>query len=184
MKERIRSLDHLVEVLPTCSGQDFVEIACRLAIPQSDFEPYAHWSTEKYTRNCIDRTERYELLLLCWEKGLETPVHCHGGEECWVHMVSGKIKEIRVKERLEGGLITESEEVMEEGDISYMNDQMGFHSLHNLAAGRSMSLHLYMNPIDRCRIYNKESESFQYKDLCYDTYKGKRVTEGVPAFDI
>ena len=178
MHQSIESIEELINILPTCEARDFVELAERLDISKDEFEKYATWSTEKYTRNCIDRTDKYELLLLCWEKGLETPIHCHGGEECWVLMVEGTIKEIRVQQKNDQ-LVTESEEVMKEGGISYMNDNMGFHSLHNLEDGRSMSLHLYMNPIDRCRVYDTENSTFVYKDLQYDTYKGEPVTEDI-----
>ena len=172
----IDSIEELVKILPSCNAKDFVDLASRLNIPKEAFEPYATWSKEKYTRNCIDRGEGYELLLLCWEEGLETPIHCHGGEECWVLMVEGTIKETRVKEQNES-LIVENKETLEEGGISYMNDSMGFHSLQNLKQGRSMSLHLYMNPIDQCRVYDEDKEDFVVKDLQYDTYKGEPVTE-------
>lgn len=171
----IESIEKLLEVLPTCKANEFVHLAQRLKIPKEQFDAYATWSNAKYTRNCIDRTDQYELLLLCWEKGLKTPIHCHGGEECWVFMIDGKIKEIRVAEDNQGNLVEKSAEIMEKGGISYMNDSMGYHSLYNLADGRSMSLHLYMNPIDRCRVYCEESQSFDFKDLCYDTFRGRPV---------
>ena len=46
---------------------------------EAEFEKYATWNQESYTRNCIARTDTYELILLCWEKKQETPIHEHGG---------------------------------------------------------------------------------------------------------
>lgn len=174
----IKSLDQLLETLPQCSGQEYVDIARNMEIPLEDFRPYAFFASDTYTRNCIDRREGYELLLLCWEEGQETPVHCHGGEECWVYTLLGKIQEYRVEEREDGkGLRILRDEMMHEGGISYMNDNMGFHSLHNRSKGRAMTLHLYMNPIDRCRVYDESKGKFEYTELEYHSENGEPVSD-------
>ncbi|KAB1065216.1 cysteine dioxygenase [Salibacter halophilus] len=177
MSNKITSIEELVEILPSCKGNDFVELAERIDIPLSDYEKYASWCAEKYTRNCIDRTDDYELLLLCWDEGQDTPIHGHGGEECWVLMVDGHLKEIRIKEDDSGNLYDDRTVDMKVGDISYMHDDMGYHSLHNIHNGRSMTLHLYMNPIDRCLVYDDEKEKFEMKDMHYDTIEGEKAEE-------
>ena len=58
---------------------------------------------------------------------------------------------------------------MKPDEISYMHDNMGFHSLHNRSTQRGMTLHLYMNPIDTCRIYDEEKGRFIRKEMSYDT---------------
>jgi cysteine dioxygenase len=173
--EPIHSLEQLLEVLPKCSGQEYVEVAHKMEIPVSDFKPYAHWSPEQYTRNCISRTDKYELLLLCWEPGMDTPIHCHGGEECWVYALQGSIIEERFDYpgRQKEDLAMVQSSTLKEDAISYMNDNMGFHKLINNGSGRAMTLHLYMNPIDECRIYNQEKEEFELKRLEYHSFKGK-----------
>lgn len=164
--ENITSLSKLLEILPTCSGQDYFDIARNLAIPDEDLLAYAFWSDENYTRNCVSRTEDYELLLLCWEEGQETPIHCHNGEECWVYLAKGKLREKRYV--LENDKLQLTADVeMSQDRLSYMNDDLGYHSLHNLNEGRSMSLHLYVGPIDECSIYKEEKDKFIYKKLDY-----------------
>ena len=79
--ENIESLNKLLEVLPQCEGEDYYKLAKHLSIPVEDLKPYAFWSHETYTRNCVVRTDKYELLLLCWQEGQETPIHCRNGEE-------------------------------------------------------------------------------------------------------
>lgn len=177
----ITSLKQLVETLPECSGKQYVELAHDMQIPIEDFEPYAFWSKETYTRNCIDRGEGYELILLCWEKGKDTPIHCHGGEECWVYDLKGEIEEKRYdfSDEEESSLEVTKVERMKAGSISYMNDNMGFHKLINVSDGRAMTLHLYMNPIDRCRVYDEDKGEFEYAELEYHTFKGEPVAEGI-----
>lgn len=164
--ENISSLSKLLEVLPTCKGHDYFDIARNLSIPDDDLLPYTFWSKDSYTRNCVYRTEDFELLLLCWEEGQETQIHCHNGEECWVYLAKGKLREKRfMKENNE--LKLTSDVKMNQSRLSYMNDDLGYHSLHNLNNGRSLSLHLYVGPIDKCSVYEKEINRFVQKDLEY-----------------
>lgn len=164
-------------MLPKCSGQDFIEISKGMDLQPEDFEDYAHWSANHYTRNCISRSKDYELILLCWEPEQDTPVHCHNNEECWVYNVQGEIIEKRFdfKPSSKTEIEETQEEEMQEGQVSYMHDTMGFHSLHNVGGNRAMTLHLYINPIDSCRIYENEQVGFVRKQLQYNTFEGKPV---------
>ena len=65
------------------------------------------------------------------------------------------------------------EMVFKEGRFSYMNDEMGYHSLKNTHLGKSMSLHLYMNPIDTCQVYDDEAKAFDWKISSYYSKDGK-----------
>lgn len=170
----IRSLKTLVDRLPSCSGPDYVRIARNMEIDPADFVQYMHWNTGHYTRNCIARSEKYELILLCWEPGQITPIHCHGGEECWVYMVQGELEEFRYeKDPAKESIQLVDQTHMKAGQLSYMNDMMGFHKLSNIYPGRSMSLHLYMNPIAQCNIYDEDKGCFNERNLKYYSLEGE-----------
>ncbi|MAX79408.1 MAG: cysteine dioxygenase [Crocinitomicaceae bacterium] len=172
--DEITSIEQLLKLLPDCSEKEFVSLARRLTIPVEAYSPYMHFKPEHYTRNCISRSKDYELLLLCWEEGQETALHGHEGEECWVKVLDGKIKEeLVVADPDTGALKTERIIELESGDISYMTDEIGFHSLHNIGENRSMSLHLYVDPIEQCKVYNDDREAFVNKKLSYHSYEGK-----------
>ena len=174
VKEKITSLEGLLEVLPGCSGKDYVGLIKRIDLDTMDFSPYQFWSQDHYTRNCIVRTKKHELILLCWEEGQETPIHCHAGEECWVYLLQGEMKEVRYEDEENTNTPLPIDEMMvKEKKFSYMNDEMGYHSLKNIYPGRSMSLHLYMNPIDTCQVYNNKTKSFDLKVLSYHSKEGK-----------
>ncbi|MDN6279950.1 MAG: cysteine dioxygenase family protein [Psychroflexus sp.] len=169
---QITSLDQLLDELPKCEGNAYVEIARHMDIPPDDLRAYAHFSDDSYTRNCILRTKDFELLLLCWNPDQKTPIHCHNGEECWVYLAEGKLREKRFKED-ENTIEKVADTEMSQSRLSYMNDHLGFHSLHNIADGRSMSLHLYVSPIDSCRVYDEDKQEFVRTDLKYYSYEGK-----------
>jgi cysteine dioxygenase len=119
------------------------------------------------------RTDKFELLLLCWEEGQETPIHCHNGEECWVYLAKGQLREKRYIEE-DDTLKLLADVKMTKDRLSYMNDDLGYHSLHNLKDGQSMSLHLYVGPIEECSVYKEEKDKFVFKELDYYS-KNKKI---------
>jgi cysteine dioxygenase len=179
LTEKINTINYLVNELKNIeSEEEYKKIVKRLEIPVEEYKPYMHWSKDHYTRNCIARTEDFELILLCWSEGQETPIHCHNNQECWVYVVEGEFDEQRFveSEKKSEELEVDAELQLEEDGVSYMNDDMGYHSLANISDGRAMSLHLYMNPIDECSIYNEESGEFEWKTMKYDSFKGEKVS--------
>lgn len=175
--QTLTSLEELLEVLPNCSGTEFIHLAQKLDLNAEEFESYAFWDADGYTRNCISRNEDYELLLLCWQENHDTPVHDHNGEECWVYALKGELEELRYRDDSEasGGIAVSERLIMKEGDVAYMHDNMGYHSLHNRTAGQAMTLHLYMKPIDSCKVYDEADAKFIRKDLQYTTFEGQRL---------
>ena len=93
--KRIESIGELINELNANEPEAFVKIARRMSIPVSDFRRYAFWKPNDYTRNCIERTSKYELILLCWAPGCETSIHGHNEQRCWVHQVEGSMVETR-----------------------------------------------------------------------------------------
>ncbi len=63
----INTLSEFIEKLDESKIKSFPKIIKALTIPFSEFEKYATWNKERYTRNCISRTAAFELILLCWD---------------------------------------------------------------------------------------------------------------------
>lgn len=163
------SLNELVTALCEEERTLFHDIIHSAEIPRSAFDYCHSWSSESYTRNCIFENEKFELILLCWEKGQQTPIHDHGGEECWVKVIQGEFKETIYNVNEAGELKTVKSTISKTGDITYMIDFMGFHRLENLSDTRSLSLHLYAKPISSCKIFDENSRKFVRKGLTYCT---------------
>jgi len=165
----IQSIDDLITALSEEERTEFNHIIRSVNLPAKAFEDYSSWSSECYTRNCILDNEQFELILICWGGGQRTPIHDHGGEECWVKVIEGKFKECIYNEKEDGELEVVKSSIVDVNEVSYMIDFMGFHSLENLSDERSMSLHLYAKPIRSCRAFDEESKSFVQKNLSYHT---------------
>ncbi len=173
----INSLDSLLAFLPICDSEHLVQLPRKLDLNVDEFASFQHWSDEKYTRNCIARTDHYEALLLCWEPGQYTPVHSHGGKNCLVHMLSGNLVEKRYQQ--EDDLVETSKQAMVSGDSAYMHDSMGYHTLTNLSGERAMTLHIYMNPIYQCEVYNPTLKEFDVRQLSDHSFQGELLNEVV-----
>ena len=170
---KITTIPQLLEHLAECNSEELKSVYKLLDIPKHEFEPYMHWSNQAYTRNCIIRTDDYELLLLCWEKDQASPIHSHNNQECWVYNAMGKFEEIRFTQDQKGELQQVNDFKLNEQNFSYMNDQIGFHILKNSYNGRSASLHLYAKPIDECLVYNEDNHQFELTRLLYHSISGK-----------
>jgi|TARA_R110000787_G_scaffold96415_1_gene199705 cysteine dioxygenase len=165
----INKISELVKEISTSKKEDIEDLINDLEIPTSEFEKIGTWNEDHYTRTCIARTEDYELLLLCWQAGQETPIHCHNDQDCWVLLIEGAITENQYKNNeFETPVLTVSELMVEEGTY-YINDDIGLHSLHNSKNKRAMSLHIYVNPIEECSYYSKKLKEYKTKSLSYDT---------------
>ena len=60
------------------------ELLCRYGATHDDWRRYAHFADDHYTRNLVIRTEVFDLMLLCWDRGQQSPIHNHEGQRCWM----------------------------------------------------------------------------------------------------
>lgn len=165
----IKTLEELVTALSETDKAAYSHIMDLIELSVNLFDSYVSWSKESYTRNCIVNNEKFELILLCWEQGQITPIHDHGGEECWVKVINGEFREKIYKENELGELNVTKTTISKVNEVTYMKDFMGFHSLENISNKRSMSLHLYAKPIRKCRTFDEENKKFINRKLTYCT---------------
>jgi cysteine dioxygenase len=164
----IKTIEQLVEFMDQATAQDHPKMLRQIDIPKETFDLYATWHELGYTRNCLGRTDDYELILICWPPGIKTPVHNHSQQHCWMYQISGKLKENRYS-KPNGQLNLTQESELKQGQFTYMHDRMGFHSLENPGSDRAMSLHIYVAPITQCQVYNPEKRILETKTMQYDT---------------
>ncbi len=167
--DKINTIEGLAKALDRVSESERSQVVSQLDLSPEAFETFATWAEEGYTRNCVARTDEYELLLLCWDQQAETPIHGHGGQDCWVYQIEGTVEEIRIKEDEKGELKETHRMDLSPGKISYMNDDMGYHIIKNPFRQRAMTLHIYAKPIDACKVFDPENEEFEVKEMEYDT---------------
>lgn len=165
----IQTVDELVIALSKGEKSKFGTLLRNMNLSADKFKPYQSWSKNCYTRNCIVENEFFELILICWEGEQTTPIHDHGGEECWVYFIEGDFEEIIYTLDENQNPIASKQMNVGPGHISYMIDFMGVHRLRHCCKDRGMSLHLYAKPIRSCHIFNEETSKFSSKKMSYNT---------------
>ncbi len=168
-QKELQTLDDLVTALSEEERTTINHIIRSININPKDIEKYTSWSEDCYTRNCIINNEKFELILICWCKGHKTPIHDHGGQECWVKVIEGELEEVIYKKNENDELIAIRSSKSKANQVTYMKDFMGFHSLENISPNRSITLHLYAKPIRKCNIFNEDLKKFVSKEMNYDT---------------
>ncbi len=165
------NIQELLQLLSESSKTQYNSILNSFDFDAIDFKAFESWSSGKYTRNCMHKDSQFELLLLCWDEGQETSIHDHNGEDCWVYLLNGEMKEIFYTLNNSNHPIEDRSQSILPHQLSFMNDRIGFHKLRNSFKGKSMSLHLYAKPIEQCSFYCENSEQFVERKLNYDTYQ-------------
>lgn len=169
--KNISTPKELVEELKKVKSKyGYFEVLQRMDITLKTFEGYFTWNDEKYTRNCLARTEDFELMLMCWEEGQETLIHDYGEAMAWVHPICGSIKEERYLLSDNGtGLVKVSSLGVEKSEFSFLH-KTGIHKYINDYEARSVSLHLYVKPVKTRKIYDC-SEGFckTWSEECTDS---------------
>lgn len=173
---KITDLNQLVNALLNQEYDLAINEAAYCHFAPEDFVPYMHWNANHYTRNCIARNKDFELILLCWELGQKTAIHCHNEQECWVKVIAGQFEEeVYTYNQASGELKVKDISMLGKHEVTSIKDASIFHTLKNTHTGRSMSLHLYMNPITQCRYYSTQDKCLQTVSLSYHSFRGELV---------
>lgn len=172
---KVKTVEELVAALNKAeTNSEYTEIMNEIQLERSQFDPYIFWSKNKYTRNCIACNDDYELMILCWEAGQATPIHDHGGQLGWMGVVDGYIQE-DLYTYPEGDEKPEFIRNLkcESGQVAFISDEMGVHRVSNPSSdSRAITLHLYVNPIKKEKIFNDEG-GYEWQESSYTSIRGK-----------
>jgi cysteine dioxygenase len=142
---------------------------------------YFHWSEKFYTRNLIFKNERFEMMVLCWDKGQVSRVHNHADQMCWMTVPLGKLRgqNFSVQEIDESKGICKLKETdnfdLSECLAAKVELEEPIHQILNLPEfeSRAVSLHIYSKPFDTCLAYCRDSDTFKEVPLFYTSVGGK-----------
>ena len=94
MAERTRLLNDLLKSIDSClNSSQYNKILSSFNMDIKDISPYIDFLDDTYSRNLIKRTDRYELIAICWKLGMQTSIHNHNSSRCWVKLIDGVLLE-------------------------------------------------------------------------------------------
>jgi cysteine dioxygenase len=156
-----RSISEMAELLAAARGPWLLG----LPLPKSP---------GSYTRTCVHRAERFEVLLLNWDAGAVSAVHDHGGVHCWMMVVEGELL-VDDYVRLDRADVPGVARVAPRGSRSMppggLDLRSGPFDLHRVSASRNgpaLSLHVYAAPLEEFLIYDEAAQRCQPMRGTYD----------------
>lgn len=177
----INNIDSLINALNpnTKDVEGYSRAMNSLNINVNEVIKFCNWNKDFYTRNLIIKTEAYELMLLCWEIGQNSPVHNHQNQDCWMYVVQGNIDEIHFHETTTSAnkLMFKEGKIFhhKKGATTFINDQIALHIIKNAGMTRAITIHLYSLPIEKCNIYNVDTGEVVEKKLGFFSVDGKLI---------
>jgi len=133
----------------------------KLVLSPDEWERFVNFGERNYTRNLLLLSERFSVMLLCWNPGQSTPPHRHGEDRhSWFKVLSGELKMVHFKDdeemRLKQcsgldqvDLQVESSEVIDvHSPVIYEGPDDASHQLGNRCddSETAVSLHVYSPP--------------------------------------
>ena len=166
----ISKINNLTELRKTLDSQinkeKYSEIINRINFKVKEIDPLCFWDPDGYSRINIERNKNYELTLMCWEQGQQTPIHNHNSQEGWIYVIDGELtEEVYYKGNGSQKLEKKHTNILKPKDTSYINDSIGVHRIINSNKGRSISIHLHINELGLVNIYNENTGEISKKDI-------------------
>lgn len=166
-------IDLAAEFSRDVRGPKAAEILAGYASSEArDWREWVFFETERYTRNLVHRCGDYELLLLCWGAGQSSPIHDHAGQQCWMAVLDGTVEEVHYRAG-EGELAVGAVRRFETGQVAFIQDEIALHLVRATPEMPAVSLHLYSNPIDACRVYDADSGEEGFIEVGYHSVRGE-----------
>ena len=122
--------------------------ASETLLNQIDYKPYIQFDSHTYKRIPIHQTETYEIILICWKAGQQTPIHDHPSIGCTMKVLEGHLLETNVCPITLEPL---GERHLLPGSVGFKQGSNPLHSIQALED--SVSIHLYAPPNHKSRIY-------------------------------
>lgn len=154
----ILSVGELVrELLRETDLRCYGRILERYTFPSHDLMPYLRWNEKHYTRTCVVRNARFELLVICYGSGQRTSIHDYDSTYAWVQPLMGEVMEERFLMDQHGGIRLKQASRLTTGVPAVLPRDNSIHRFINPGTERAITLNLYAPPMSQWRVYDEHT---------------------------
>lgn len=142
---------------------------------------YFFWNSDFYTRNLVYKDDRFEMMVICWDKGQVSRVHNHADQKCWMTVPVGRLQGLNFA--IADIDVSRGYCKLVETDTFELSDcltakvelEEPIHQVLNLSEynERAASVHIYSKPYDSCLSYCRDTDTFKEVPLFYYSIAGK-----------
>ncbi len=157
------SLTDLIKILTDDSAMrpaKMADILARLVVPSEEMQRHARFSDTRYARNLIHKTDRFEIMVMCWYAGQRSSIHDHAGSLGGLKILQGELTE-SLFEKAANGMIKSLTSVDYPAGSTRVEETSLIHQISNLQGenGKAVSVHIYAPPLVRMNVYSLEDPS-------------------------
>ena len=109
---------------------------------EDDWKKFVIINENKYNRIKIFENEKIDIYIITWNKNQKANIHDHSENGCWLKVLKGKLTENLYNNNLKLIKIN----ILNENEISFMKNDIGYHSIINNEDDIAISLHIYSPP--------------------------------------
>lgn len=138
----IETLQDIIKTLEefTISGENFSSIRDILISYQGeDWKEHVVINPYHYFRKKIFENNNYEVYIITWNIGQIAKIHDHAENGCFLKILQGELVE-NVYNKI---LSNKKTSKLSKGEISFMSNDMGYHSILNMGTIPAVSIHIY-----------------------------------------
>ncbi|KAI7892107.1 RmlC-like cupin domain-containing protein [Mucor mucedo] len=188
-------------------AQKIIELMERYSSNSVDWNKYTLFDHSRaYTRNLVDDGNgKFNLMILAWSKGQQSPIHDHSGSHCVMKILDGELQETQYHwpssadtDSVETvGDITDASAsssstthqgkplavsnntVYHPNQVTYVHDNIGLHRISNPSQHTgAVSLHLYTPPYKMCKTFEEKTGRARSSGICsFYSVGGNRIQE-------
>lgn len=114
-----------------------------------DYKRYIITNEDSYNRERIYIDEQIEVLIITWNTNQGAKIHDHSKNGCFLKILEGSLEEIIFSKNLN----LKQKRNLINGNISYMDDKIGLHSIRNNSDEICVSIHIYSPPNHSTKFY-------------------------------
>ena len=124
--ERLFKLRKSQEISLDILRSSIIDLLKKVDLTTSEINKFTYWDNEKsYTRNLVATdNENYNLLLLCWTPGMESKIHDHPCDTCYMKAIRGSIQETRYKTDTVNNKVIET-------SVKFLNENQGMYFFYH-----------------------------------------------------
>jgi cysteine dioxygenase len=115
-----------------------------------DWKEYVKTDDNKYCRNKIFENENFEIFIISWNKNQNAPIHDHSYNGCWLKVLQGELTE-NIYET--DSLSLYKSNSIKTNDISFMKNNIGYHSITNKSDETAITIHIYNPPNHKTKFF-------------------------------
>ena len=152
-------LEALVEYLDGLKERASIEMLLDLlgksSVTMADLEPFTCFKDDTYQRVHVSSGEHYEMLVVCWKSGQQSPIHDHAHSTCCFRVMQGVCTEIVFEFSPEGRVVERERHDLPEGYLTASQDTDTHQVANAQPEGQNLvTLHIYSPPLGAMRKYS------------------------------